>query len=429
MISEHASPLGCLGGVDSGGQNVYVAQVAKHLAAFGYQVDVFTRRDDPTLPEVAICSPGVRVVHVTAGPAHFVPKEELLAFMDPFRREMIRFCDRQAIEYELIHAHFWMSGLVAAEIKRRRQIPLVMTFHALGRVRRLYQGDADRFPAERIAIEHRLVEEADLLIAECPQDEEDQINLYGARPDKIRLVPCGFDKAEFWPVGKSKARRHLGLDPREPIVLHVGRMVPRKGVDNAIRGFARLVTKHDVGARMVIVGGEADKPDPVLTPEIGRLQQVAAEEGVADRVQFVGRKGRADLKYYYSAADVFVTTPWYEPFGITPLEAMACGVPVVGANVGGIKYGVRQGETGYLVPPNDPDALGERLAHLLKQPRLLGLFSLNAVERVNRLFTWRRVSAQIAEVYEELVGQGASRAPAPGPVALSADAYRAAAGG
>ncbi|HVX11003.1 MAG TPA: glycosyltransferase family 1 protein [Pirellulales bacterium] len=429
MISEHASPLGCLGGVDSGGQNVYVAQVAKHLAAFGYQVDVFTRRDDPTLPEVVACSPNVRVVHVPAGPARFVPKEELLGFMDEFRREMIRFCDQQAMEYELIHAHFWMSGLVAAEIKCRRRIPFVMTFHALGRVRRLYQGDADRFPAERISIEHRLVDEADRLIAECPQDQEDQINLYGASPEKIRLVPCGFDKSELWPVGKSKARRHLALDSCEPIVLHVGRMVPRKGVDNAIRGFARLVMKHGVGARMVIVGGESDDPDPALTPEIGRLRQIAAEEGIADRVRFVGRRGRADLKYYYSAADVFVTTPWYEPFGITPIEAMACGVPVIGANVGGIKYGVRHGVTGYLVPPNDPDALGEQLAHLLQQPRLLGRFSLNAIERVNRLFTWRRVSAQIAEVYEELIGRGISRAPASSPIAVAADVYRAAAGG
>ena len=435
MISEHASPLGCLGGVDSGGQNVYVAQVARHLAAFGYQVDVFTRRDDAKLPEVAICSPGVRVVHVSAGPTRFVPKEELLPFMDRFRERMFQFCRRHAIEYDLLHAHFWMSGLVAAEIKRRREIPFVMTFHALGRVRRLHQRDADRFPEERIAIEHRLVKEADCLVAECPQDEDDQIRLYGARRAKIRLVPCGFDKGELWPVAKSKARRHLGLDPCEPIVLHVGRMVPRKGVDNAIRGFARLVRDHDVSARMVIVGGESDDPDPVLTPEIGRLQQIAAEEGVADRVRFVGRKGRTELKYYYSAADAFVTTPWYEPFGITPIEAMACGLPVIGANVGGIKYSIRHGETGYLVPPNDPDSLGQRLAQLVKQPQLLQRFSANGIERVNRLFTWRRVSAQIAEVYEELLGErvqgrkGVPQSPAPNAVDFSTAVYRAAAGG
>jgi D-inositol-3-phosphate glycosyltransferase len=439
MISEHASPLGCLGGVDSGGQNVYVAQVAKHLAAFGYEVDVFTRRDDAELPEIVPCQGGVRVVHVTAGPPSFVPKEELLPFMDDFRRQMLRFCHRRELRYDLIHAHFWMSGLVAAEIKQRRGWPFVMTFHALGRVRRLHQRDADRFPEERIAIEHRLVAEADRLIAECPQDEEDQVRHYGARRDNIRLVPCGFDKAELWPLSKSQARQHLELDPREPIVLHVGRMVPRKGVDNAIRGFARLVHRHGLPGRLVIAGGESDLPDPIQTPEIGRLQSIAAEENVSNQVQFVGRKRRGELKYYYSAADVFVTTPWYEPFGITPIEAMACGTPVIGANVGGIKYSVRDGQTGYLVPPNDPDALGERLAYLFEHPQLLRRFSQESVERVNRLFTWRRVSAQIADVYEEVLGTPLAAVPAhvhiPANAAVSSGSarpttvgYRAAAG-
>ena len=428
MISEHASPLGCLGGVDSGGQNVYVAQVARHLAVYGYWVDVFTRRDEERLPEVVNCQPGVRVIHVPAGPPRFVPKEDLLPFMPRFRQQMLRFCDRHAINYDLIHAHFWMSGLVAADIKRERSIPFVITFHALGRVRRMYQREADRFPEERVAVEQRLVAEADRLIAECPQDEEDQVLLYGASRSKIRLVPCGFDKRELWPVDKTKARRHLGLNDDGPIVLHVGRMVPRKGVDNVVCGFARLIRDQGVKARLVIVGGESDDPDPAKTPEIGRLQQLARAEGIADHVLFVGRKGRSELKYYYSAADVFVTTPWYEPFGITPIEAMACGTPVIGANVGGIKYSVRDGQTGYLVPPNDSVVLGERLASLLTQPRLLQRFSQQAVERVNRLFTWRKISAQIAEVYEEVL-ETRTAPPARSGLSLTADALRAAAGG
>ena len=430
MISEHASPLNCLGGVDSGGQNVYVAQVAKHLAALGYDVDVFTRRDDAFSPEVFDCQRGVRVIHLTAGPPSFVPKEELLPFMDEFCRQLLHFADQQGIDYDLVHAHFFMSGLVAAEIKRRRGWPFVITFHALGRVRRLHQREADRFSPERISIEHRLMDEADWIIAECPQDEEDQIKLYGAKPDKIRLVPCGFDKTELWPLAKHEARRQLGLDPGEPIVLHVGRMVPRKGVDNTVRGFARLVRRHGVAARLLIVGGESDEPDPGRTPEIGRLQKIAADENVADRVVFVGRKGRAELKYYYSAADVFVTTPWYEPFGITPIEAMACGTPVIGANVGGIKYSVRDGQTGYLVPPNDPDALGERLAYLLERPHVRHRFSQQAVDRVNRLFTWKRVSAQIADAYEEILCSIASPVPAAAGMAASpVDVRTIAAGG
>lgn len=429
MISEHASPLGCLGGVDSGGQNVYVAQVAKHLAASGYSVDVFTRRDDATLPEAVTCQQGVRVIHVPAGPPRFVAKEELLPYMDEFGQQMLRFCDRLGVQYDLIHAHFWMSGLVAAEIKRRRGVPFVMTFHALGRVRRLHQRDADRFPEERIAIEHRLMAAADRLIAECPQDEEDQVRLYGASRRKIRLVPCGFDKDELWPIAKARARAHLGLGMDERIVLHVGRMVPRKGVDNTVRGFARYALGRGSAARLVIVGGESDEPDPSLTPEIGRLQSIAKEEDISDRVLFVGRKGRSELKYFYSAADVFVTTPWYEPFGITPIEAMACGTPVIGANVGGIKFSVRDGQTGYLVPPHDPDALGERLGWLLDRPELLRRFSKQAIERVNRLFTWQRVSSQIGEVYEEVLGSRLSNAHPVPQLTASPLGYGAAAGG
>jgi D-inositol-3-phosphate glycosyltransferase len=254
-----------------------------------------------------------------------------------------------------------------------------------------------------LAIEDRLVAEADRLIAECPQDEDDQVRLYGANPANIRLVPCGFDRAEFWPLAKSQARQRLGFAMDERLVLHVGRMVPRKGVDNVVRGFARLVREQQIEARLVIVGGESDQADAARTPEIGRLMAIARQEQIGDWVTFAGRKGRDELKYYYSAADVFVTTPWYEPFGITPIEAMACGTPVIGANVGGIKYSVRDGETGYLVPPNDADALGEQLAQLFRHPQRLRRLSQRAVERVNRLFTWRRVAAQIADVYEDIL--------------------------
>ncbi len=410
LVSEHASPLGCLGGVDSGGQNVYVAQVAKHLAAFGHQVDVFTRRDNAALPEVVEWLPRVRVVHLAAGPARFVAKENMLAYMDEFTEQLLRFSDAEG-DYDLLHANFFMSGLVAAEVKRRRGIPFVITFHALGRVRRMHQGGADGFSEERMVIEDRLVAEADRLIAECPQDEEDQVVLYGADRERIRLVPCGFDKSELWPVDKRRARKQLGLSLHERLVLQVGRMVPRKGVDNAVQGFARLVRQHHMAARLLIVGGESDDADPLRTPEIGRLQAIAREEGVADLVTFVGRKSRQQLKYYYSAADVFVTTPWYEPFGITPLEAMACGTPVIGANVGGIKYSVLDGETGYLVPPHDPEALGERLAHVLAHPGLLARFSRRSLERVNHWFTWRRVSAQLAQVYDEVLEGVAAEMP------------------
>ncbi len=206
-------------------------------------------------------------------------------------------------------------------------------------------------------------------------------------------------------MNRGRARRVLGLDPDEYVVLQLGRMVPRKGVETAIRGVARLAHEHGIRARLLVVGGESREPDPKRTPEIGRLQRIAAVEDVADLVTFIGSRSRPELRTYYNAADVFVTTPWYEPFGITPIEAMACGTPVVGSAVGGIKYTVRDGETGFLVPPNDPGTLADRLACLCRQPRLRGAFGQSAQRRARERFTWERVAGLVAAVYEEVLAR------------------------
>ncbi|MBW4419788.1 MAG: glycosyltransferase [Myxacorys californica WJT36-NPBG1] len=401
LISEHASPFGVLGGVDSGGQNVYVGQIAKHLAQRGYEVDIFTRCDRALLPEVAQWIEGVRLIHVPAGPATEVRKEDLLPYMATFTKYVLKFC--QSVHYDLIHANFWMSGLVAAEIKRKLNIPFVITFHALGRVRRFHQGTADDFPDERFEIEDQLVQAADRIIAECPQDEADLIQLYNADPHKITIIPCGFDPTEFWCLDKALARAALGILPDERIVLQLGRMVPRKGVDTAIGGFAQFCQTSSTPARLIVVGGEEHDADPRIAKEVNRLAAIADHRGIRDRVQFVGRKGREVLRYYYSAADVFITTPWYEPFGITPLEAMACGTPVIGSNVGGIKFSVVDGETGYLVPPNQPDAIAHRLTHLYDHPNLLATLSRQAVTRAKEHFTWQRVTDAIATLYRSVL--------------------------
>lgn len=404
LISEHASPLGTFGGADSGGQNVYVGQLAKHLAALGYEVDVFTRRDSYDLPEIVDWMDGVRIIHVPAGPPIYVRKEDLLPYMEEFTDYVLGFC-RTIRTYDLIHANFWMSALVAAEIKRSLGLPFVVTFHALGRVRRFYQGEADEFPDQRFTIEDRIVADADHIIAECPQDREDLLSLYHADPAKISIIPCGFDPAEFWQIDKTSARVKLGQEPDEPLLLQLGRLVPRKGVATVIRGFARLVMQHHIAARLIIVGGESEEPDSRLTPEIGRLSAIAYEEGVAERVTFVGRKRRELLKYYYSAADVFLTTPLYEPFGITPLEAMACGTPVIGSKVGGVKFTVKDGETGYLVPPNAPDAIAERIAYIYQNPESRARLSRQAIQRANQLFTWQQVTSAVAALYEKVINQ------------------------
>ncbi|WP_141735553.1 glycosyltransferase family 4 protein [Oligoflexus tunisiensis] len=406
IISEHASPEGILGGVDQGGQNLYVAQVARHLRALGHHVDIFTRRDDERKLEVEVLDRGIGLINVPAGPARWIPKEDLYQYMPQFTLYMLKFCKAQRKRYDLIHANFWMSGLVAADLKQILNIPFVITFHALGRVRRLYQGDQDLFPDVRFEVEDRIVAEANQIVAECPQDRSDLISFYEADSHRITMVPCGFDPEEFQVQDREIARQVIGVKPDIPTVLQLGRLVPRKGVDQAIRGFAHFVRRWKKDAQMLIVGGESEAPDPVLTPEIGRLQTIAAEEGIEDKVIFCGRKSRKEIVTYFSAADVFVSTPWYEPFGITPVEAMACGKPVVGSRVGGIKYSVQDGRTGFLVPHDDPEAIGDRLSLLFEHPEDLLIMSQRARTRAYHYFTWQKVVEQLSRMYENVIFEG-----------------------
>ncbi|HZZ91940.1 MAG TPA: glycosyltransferase family 1 protein [Usitatibacter sp.] len=398
LISEHASPLAVIGGIDSGGQNIYVAHVAKRLAAEGHEVDVFTRHDSMLMPQVVHWRRNLRVVHVPAGPAEFVPKEHLLPCMEAFGDWMAEFFASEERAYDVVHANFFMSGCAAMRAAQTVHFPLVTTFHALGLVRRRHQGGADGFPDERFAIEHRLMRESGRVVAECPQDKRDMLELYDAEEHRIDIVPCGFDPEEFAPMDSRSARERLGWPQDEFIVLQLGRVVPRKGVDNVIRGIGTM-KRRGVKARLAVVGGSTEVPDVKATPEIGRLMDVAREQGVLERVHFVGQRGREALPLHYAAADVFVTTPWYEPFGITPVEAMACARPVIGSNVGGIKTTVVDGQTGFLVPPNDPEALAVRLCALRREPDLARAMGLAGYRRARRVYTWRRVARALADCY------------------------------
>lgn len=401
LVSEHASPLAVAGGVDSGGQNIYVAHVARQLHRAGHQVDVFTRRDRALLPAVSEMD-GVRVIHVPAGPPTQMPKEQLLPFMPEFADFLVGFCRRERIPYDIMHANFFMSGLACLKVKAALGIALATTFHALGKVRRIHQGADDGFPDARFDIEEELVRESDAVIAECPQDAVDLREHYGSDPTRVHIVPCGFDTAEFSPVDRAAARAALGWPQRQFAVLQLGRLVPRKGIDTVVGALARLREQTSLDAHLYVVGGNAELPNEIATPEIARLRGIAARCGVADHVTFVGRRGRAQLREFYGAADVFVTTPWYEPFGITPIEAMACARPVVGADVGGIRYTVVDGDTGFLVPPRDPDALAERLARLARDASLGKRMGEAGYERVHASFTWARVARMLEDVYRQV---------------------------
>lgn len=407
LISEHASPLAQPGGADSGGQNVYVSHLACELARIGYRVDVFTRRNHPELPTVVDWRSGVRVIHCNAGPPQPVTKEALLPFIPEFGQDMLRFIRSERMTYALAHANFFMSGMVAQQLKRRIGLPFVITFHALGRVRRLSQGQADGFPDTRFAIEDALMRDADCVIAECEQDEQDMLTLYDGAPFRRAVIPCGVDPDEFWPVGDG-ARAGLGLADGEFIVLQLGRMVPRKGIDNVIHAIRLLREQYTISARLLVVGGDAGRADPLDTPEIKRLLLLAHQLDIAGQVSFTGAQPRHRLRNYYSAADVFVTTPWYEPFGITPLEAMACATPVIGSAVGGIRSTVLDGKTGFLVPPRDPAALAARLALLQRDPALAERLGWTGLRRAHRHFTWERVARQVVAVYRTVLARQAS---------------------
>lgn len=402
FISEHASPLVTPGSVDAGGQNVYVGELAKQLSRMGYTVDVFTRRESPDLPAVTEWMEEVRVIQIDAGPASLIPKEELLPYMATFREEMISFMEETQTSYHLIHANFFMSALVAMELKQLLGIPFVVTFHALGHVRRIYQGSKDRFPAERIDIEAAVILQASQIIAECPQDKEDLIKYYEAPVSKITIIPCGVNTDEVYAVDKEKARKLLHLPQNNKIILQLGRMVPRKGVDNVIMSLAQL-NMSDV--KLVIVGSNVPASSGEVDNELERLRTLATELKVADQVIFAGQRDRHELKYYYSAADVFITTPWYEPFGITPLESMVCGTPVIGSDVGGIKYSVADGRTGLLVPPKDPVSLAAAILKLLQDETLCQEMGNNAIKRIHALFTWECVARKMKYLYQQVINE------------------------
>ena len=403
LVSEHASPLAAAGGVDSGGQNIYVAAVACELARRGIAVDVYTRRDNPLLPTVVLLQPGVRVIHVDAGPPQQLPKEALLPFMPAFAAVLTKAFVEASPAYDCVHANFFMSGWAALRASRVAGLPLVTTFHALGRVRRLHQGESDGFSDERFTIEDELVRASHRIVAECPQDRTDLLDLYDGEADRIDVVPCGYDAREFRPVARSAARKALGWAPDDFVVLQLGRIVPRKGIATVIDAIGVLEREHGCRAKLKIVGGSSERPNPMATPEIGRLMACAAEAGVSDRVHFAGRRERAELHRWFSAADVFVTTPWYEPFGITPVEAMACALPVVGSAVGGIRTTVVDGVTGWLVPPKDPEALAARLAQLAVDRSLRVAMGEAGRQRAESLYTWSRVADRLVDVYRHAI--------------------------
>jgi D-inositol-3-phosphate glycosyltransferase len=414
FLSEHASPVALLGGVDAGGQNVYVDEVSRNLARCGYAVDVFTRRDNPDDPEIIDWAPGVRIVNLTAGPPSQLLKDDLWPYMPEFRDSFLHFMERDEARYDLIHGNFWMSGWVATELRARLGIPAVQIFHAMGKTKRRHQKQVDSSPRDRIDVELGIVRNVDRIIAQCPSEQSELVDDYGADPRKVVILPSAVNTKIFHPISCAEARKQIGLDPNAKVIVYVGRLIPRKDIRNIVRALSILVQRYKERSSispsslvLMVVGGETVEPDPVVTPEIGELQRLAAELGVSAHVRFTGKRPTNVLSYYYSAADVVVSTPWYEPFGLTPLEAMACGRPMIGSAVGGLTFTIQDYKTGFLVPPRDPISLAERLDWLLTSPDLCRQMGRAARRRVEREFTWDIVAMRTAALYETILAERA----------------------
>ena len=391
MVSEHASPLAALGGADAGGQNVHVAALSWELAARGAEVVVHTRRDDPALPSRRRLADGLSVHHVDAGPARELPKDELLPYMREFAARLAESWSEW--RPDIVHAHFWMSGHAALIAAREVGVPVVQTFHALGAVKRRYQGRADTSPEERAEIEQAVIARADRIIATCT-DEVSELMRLGADRERIATIPCGVDLRLFGPDG-----------PREPVLegrrrlLYVGRLVERKGIGDVIAALASLPRTE-----LVIAGGP---PQEALDrdPEVRRLRGLARAAGVEERVVFRGRVSREAIPALIRSADAVVTVPWYEPFGMVPLEAMACGVPVIASAVGGMLDSIVDGETGVHVPPRDPARLAEEAVALLDDRERRRRMGHAGSRRAASLYDWRSIAARTSDVYEGLIGE------------------------
>jgi D-inositol-3-phosphate glycosyltransferase len=395
MVSEHASPLAALGGVDAGGQNVHVAALSEALARRGHSVTVYTRKDAPGLPPRVKAGPRLEVVHVAAGPARHIPKDELLPFMGELADGIAS--DWGQRQPDVVHGHFWMSGLAALDAvvlaEAGDRIPVVQTFHALGTVKRKHQGAGDTSPRERRWLEPGVGRAAHRIIATC-SDEVFELKAMGIDTGKVSIAPCGVDLALFSADGTADPR------PRRHRILSVGRLVPRKGVDLVIRALQLLSAAGFVDVELVIVGGGAEPGVLGSDPEVRRLMGLAAELGIADRVTLQGQVPRAAMPGIFRSADAVLCTPWYEPFGIVPLEAMACGVPVIVAAVGGLRDTVVDRGTGLHVPPRDPEAIASALALLLGDPVMRAELGAAGQQRARTWYSWDRVAAETEKAYK-----------------------------
>jgi D-inositol-3-phosphate glycosyltransferase len=407
MLSVHTSPLAALGGKETGGMNVYVRELARNLGQRGCQVDIFTRRQDATIPCVQD-QPGIncRTIQIPMGPTGPMDRRALFDHLPEFVQGVRDFCATGGAAYDVIHSHYWLSGWVARELKRDWGVPIVHMFHTLGRMKDLVAENAEqREASNRAQVEQEIMEFADRIVAATPLDRQQMLELYQVLESRVVVIPCGVNLDLFRPIASQEARNQLGLPDERRMLLFVGRLDPVKGLNVLLEAMCeltrrlRLCRAQDLS--LAVIGGDRDSHLQALMDESKCLQEIRREMGLGDLIMFVGSRAQEVLPYYYSAAVACVMPSLYESFGMVALEAMACGTPVIASRVGGLTFTVRDGETGFLVPEKDPKALAEKLELILTDECLRRRLGRRAVQ-VAASYSWDIVADDIEALYAEL---------------------------
>lgn len=406
MLSYHTCPLATLGGKDTGGMNVYVRELTRQLGQMGIHVDVFTRSQDDHVPHVLHeLGYGNRVVHVPAGPEHPVSKQEMANYIPQFVDGVNKFALEKNIKYDIIHSHYWMSGIAAAALSDLwAGAPIVHMFHTLGEMKnRIARSEAEREGEYRINGEKQVLGRVNRITVATLAELTQLRFLYKADPNKMVVIPPGVDVGHFYPIPSDEAKTYIGIKPEDRMILFVGRIEPLKGVDTLLQAMACLQLKEaQRPVHLAIIGGDPTASPEQMTVEMARLQKLCEVLGLDQSVVFLGKRDQDKLPYYYSAAEVLVMPSHYESFGMVALEAMACGTPVIASEVGGLAYLVRDGETGFTIPAEEPDALCEKLTWLLNDSELHQKMSRQAAEYAQD-YAWEKIAKQIVNVYEGLL--------------------------
>ncbi len=399
MLSVHTCPLAMLGGKETGGMNVYVRDLGREFSRRGFEVDVYTRSQDPTMPRITELAENGRVIHVKAGPERPYNKNQIYHHLAEFVANVEAY--RQ--QYDIIYSHYWLSGLAANALRRSWDIPIVQMFHTLAEMKnRVAQSRAEYEPEQRVNCEGEIMNFVDRLVAATPLEKNHLTWLYGAEPDKIDVVPPGVDLNRFKPLGREEAKKQIGVPPDDNMILFVGRIQPLKGIDTLIRALAVVKRREPKLAKNLcvsIIGGASQPDSEIEQQEFEKLNTLQSELGIADLVTFLGAKDQDTLVYYYGAAEMVVMPSHYESFGMVAIEAMACGTPVIASDVGGLSFSIEDGFNGYLVPGQDPQALARKIILLLKYRRLREQLSEQAQVWVKR-YSWVNIADEMEDVFE-----------------------------